>query len=139
MIQTRPVRTDTKKFQAAADKYIAAIVAVLKRYNATKTPDACYEYTLNTPAGILRVSPSTVHIAQIFDDVKAGTLASAAVGHSCNEWSGKWNYGDTNRDILADPIGAMKYWEGCIDRLMSIPYGWEPFSVRLERWRESQG
>jgi hypothetical protein len=134
----RPVRTDTKKFRAAADKYVAAIIAVLERYNATKTPDACYEYTLNTPAGVLRVSPSTVHIAQSFDDVEAGKLASKAVAFECNPHSGKWNYGALNSEILADPIEAMGYWERSIDKLMSIPYGWQSFAERLAKWKEVQ-
>ena len=137
MIQTRPIRTDSKKFKAAMARHIAAILAVLKRYNATEDPDATYRYTLNTPAGSLRVHVSETSIFQRFDDLEMGRLASAAVAHECNP-SGKWNYGETYREILADPIGAMKYWEGCIDRLMSIPYGWQSFAERLAAWRASQ-
>ena len=137
MIQTHPVRTDSKKFKAAMARHFAAILAVLKRYNATEDPDATYRYTLNTPAGSLRVHVSETSIFQRFDDVEMGRLASAAVSHECNP-SGKWNFGETEREILANPIEAMGYWERCIDKLMSIPYGWEPFSVRLERWRASQ-
>jgi hypothetical protein len=138
MIQTRPVRTDSKKFKAAMARHIAAILAVLKRYNAAEDPDATYRYTLNTPAGSLRVHVSETSVFQRFDDLEMGRLASAAIAHDCNP-SGKWNFGETEREILANPIEAMGYWERCIDRLMSIAYGWEPFSVRLQRWRESHG
>ena len=34
----------------------------------------------------------------------------------------------------------MRYWERCIDKLMSIPYGWQVFAERLAAWaRESIG
>ena len=137
MTGTRPIRRDTQRYKAAMAQYVASVVAVLKRYNAEEDPDASYRYILNTPAGRLRVHVADASIFQRFDDVEMGRLASAAVAHECNP-SGKWNFGETEREILANPIEAMGYWERCIDKLMSIPYGWEPFSVRLERWRASQ-
>ncbi len=139
MTSTRSICRDTQRYKAAMAQYVASVVAVLKRYNAEEDPDASYRYILNTPAGRLRVHVADASIFQRFDELEAGRLASAAIAHSCNPNSGKWNFGETDREILASPVEAMGYWERCIDKLMSIPYGWQPFADRLLPTAQASG
>ena len=74
MTSNRPIRRDSKRYKAAMERYGAAVVAVLNRYNAAETPDAFYHYSLNTPAGPLRATVSGASIFQRFDDVEMGRI-----------------------------------------------------------------
>jgi hypothetical protein len=129
---TKTVDTDAADFQAACVKFKAAVVKVLRGYNAKAEKD--YDaYILNTPAGDLSVEVRGSSIFQRFTDAQAGRLYS---GWS-NEFSGLWNYHESNEEVLKTPEKAMLAWQHDIDQLMSIPYGWEDFKVRLERWLEA--
>ena len=145
MPRVNTIRTNTKVFQAALEGFQTEVLNVLKRYNAEETTALFVpkmetrwvwpnHFTLNTPAGSLRVILSPPYtIFQCFDKPEIARIAT-----HCNEHSGKWNFHFSTKDIRYDALGAAREWSLQIERLMSIPYGWEPFAVRYKRWQESQ-
>lgn len=66
----------------------AVVAANLQRIGAR--PAQCYDWELDTVAGILRVTPYENWIACRFDDV--GTAKQLVHFGVLNPWSGKWNW-----------------------------------------------
>jgi len=132
------VRTDTKRFRKAFGQWQEAVISHLKKYGANFVIDSAgtREWFIQTPAGSLRVAlhSDVPEIFQRFNDIENGkTFTDLSWCPSCNPYSGKWNFGYNNEDVLNDPVGCLAQWKHCIDSLMSIPFA-KTFSERLEEW-----
>ena len=88
-----------KQLARAYDRFKAAVAAYLIEEGA-KSSDY-YDFVLDTPAGVLHVTPYGGWIACRFDDVARGRTFTSKCGRSCNPYSGKWNF------IYFDSIAAL--------------------------------
>jgi hypothetical protein len=85
-------------------------------------PASFYDYEMDTPAGLLRVTVYETWVATRFDDVGLGRAFSESCGRSCNPYSGKWNFHYADSHPTEVVIADLRFW---FDRLLS----WKPSHV----------
>ncbi len=110
-------RPKSKRLLNAQEKFKAAVTTYILSVGAR--PGTFYDYVLETPAGLLHVTVYGDWVATRFDDVARGRAFTATCGHSCNPYSGKWNfhYGDGTAGSL-DPNRILPHIDYFFDRLL---------------------
>lgn len=105
------MKRPTKEDKAKGEAFVRGVETLLTTLGAK--PAEFYRFTIETKAGMLRVSPYPDWVACRFEDVdRAVALLGKAI--NLNECSGKWNhhyYGTSLEDALAD-------FERCLRRVL---------------------
>jgi hypothetical protein len=111
-----PRRPKSKRLPKAEQRFKAAVTTYIVGLGAC--PGRFYDYELDTPAGLLHVSPYETWLACRFEDVARGTAFTKTCGCSSNPCSGKWNFhfGDGTAASL-DPdtvLPQLDYFFDCL-------------------------
>lgn len=85
-----PRRAKSRRLLKAEQRFKSTVTDYLLSLGAR--PGRWYDYELDTPAGLLHLTPYENWLACRFDDVAFGRAFTATCGHSCNPYSGKWNH-----------------------------------------------
>jgi hypothetical protein len=83
-------RRKPQRLLKAEERFKTAVTAYIVSLGAR--PGRCYDYELETPAGLLHLTVYDDWLATRFDDVGRGSAFTRTCGCSSNPFSGKWNF-----------------------------------------------
>ena len=97
-------------------KLLKGIKEIAIEYGAVPTPDALYQFQLQTCVGLLRLSMSEGHsLASVCCRFEEPERAVELIGrHQMNHYSGKWNHHWGKQD---DPATALRLFKADLERL----------------------
>ena len=107
--------TNSKRLLKAQERFQDAVTKLFESLGART--GQCYDFDLDTPAGLLQVSVFDNWVATRFDDLALARAFTASCGIPCNPYSGKWNHHFTDDEIRSlDSVAQLEYR---FERLMS--------------------